>query len=143
MTEKQAVLDTLDAYATAYCAKDVDALMALFVDGETISLIGTGADELCSGRAAIQDVFTRNFEEATAHQFEWQWMDVSVHGDAATVACSLRIHLTAGGEDLIIPIRWTVSLVRQAAGWRWVHRHASAAASSQEDGAAYPEGDKA
>lgn len=141
MTEIDAVFDSLEEYARAYCAKDTDGLMNLFVEGEGISLIGTGADELCSGRAQIRDVFDRNFAEATASQFEWGWTDISFHGSAATVACSLRIHLNAGGQDLVVPIRWTVSLVDTPQGWKWMHRHASAAASSQKDGGAYPEGE--
>ncbi|KAE9628999.1 hypothetical protein GP644_14640 [Parasedimentitalea maritima] len=38
-----------DEYATAYCAQILDRLMAIYV--EDILLIGTGTDEMCSGRA--------------------------------------------------------------------------------------------
>lgn len=131
---------TLEEYATAYCAKDLKRLMAVFVDGEDISLIGTGADELCSGREAVASLFERNFRDATATQFEWKWKDVTTHGGAATVAVALNIHLTIKRESLVVPIRWTVSLVNADAGWKWVHRHASAAAGSQETGFAYPTG---
>ncbi len=141
MDAQQAVLDTLEEYARTYCAKDTDALMALFVDGDDISLIGTGADELCSGRSQIRNVFDRNFAEATASRFEWGWTVVSIHGETATVACSLRIHLTVGDQSLVVPVRWTVSLVKIGDSWKWVHRHASSAATSQKDGGAYPEGD--
>lgn len=144
MTEAEnAVFATLDEYAEAYCAKDVARLMDLFVEGENISLIGTGADELCSGRAEVTGIFERNFRDATAHRFEWGWKDVSIHGDAAVVAVALKIHLSAGGEDLVIPIRWTVSLVKVGDAWKWVHRNASAAAGSQDDGKAYPKGEQA
>lgn len=143
MNDKDAVLATLGEYASAYCAKDVARLMALFVDGEEISLIGTGGDELCSGRAAIAEVFARNFRDATATEFEWGWTDVAIHGSAATVAIALKIHLTVGTEQMVVPIRWTVSLVKIGAGWRWMHRHASAAAGSQDEGSAYPAGESA
>jgi hypothetical protein len=63
--EENAVLETLNEYAVAYCAKDLDRLMAVFDDCEDISLIGTGADELCAGRSEVAAVFQRNFEEAT------------------------------------------------------------------------------
>ena len=53
MSQRDAVLATLEEYSAAYCDKDLDRLMAIFVDGEEISLIGTGADELCSGRDAV------------------------------------------------------------------------------------------
>jgi ketosteroid isomerase-like protein len=136
------VLATLDEYADAYCAKDLDRLMGIFVVGEDISLIGTGGDELCSGRSAIASVFSRNFNDATARQFEWGWKDVAIHGNAATVAISLVIHLTIDDEAVSVPVRWTVSLVRTGGAWKWVHRHASAAANTQDDGAAYPTGER-
>lgn len=140
MTDHDAVMATLEEYADAYCAKNVNRLMVLFVQGEGISLIGTGADELCSGRDQIAAVFKRNFREATAKRFVWKWVDIAVHGGSATVAVALDIHLECGGENLTVPVRWTVSLVKTGADWKWVHRHASSVASSQTEGTAYPTG---
>lgn len=140
--DEELVLATLDEYARAYCAKDLIRLMALFVEGDNISLIGTGGDELCSSRDAIASVFSRNFKEATAYHFEWGWKDVAVHGDSATVAISLVIHLTINDSAINVPLRWTVSLVRVGGDWKWVHRHASSAANSQNEGAAYPIGER-
>lgn len=138
MNDQNAVMATLYEYADAYCAKDIQRLMAIFVEGEHISLIGTGADELCSGRKTIASVFERNFRDATATQFEWLWKDIAIHGPSATVAITLNIHLTIDDENLVVPIRWTVSLVKIGSDWKWVHRHASAAAGSQDEGTAYP-----
>lgn len=56
--------------------------MALFVDGDAISLIGTGGDEFCSGRSAVSSVLARNFRDAMATLFEWGWKDIAVHGEA-------------------------------------------------------------
>ncbi|PSL21386.1 nuclear transport factor 2 family protein [Shimia abyssi] len=140
MPQQEAVLATLEEYAAAYCAKDLDRLMAIFVDGQGISLIGTGADELCSGREAVAAVFERNFRDATATRFEWDWKDVAIYRGAATVAVTLNIHLEIEGEPLVVPVRWTVSLVEVSNEWKWVHRHASSAASSQDEGTAYPAG---
>ncbi len=138
MTERDLVLATLEEYAEAYCAKDLERLMAIFVEGETISLIGTGSDELCSGRDAVATVFERNFRDATATRFEWGWYGIAIHEGSATVAITLKIHLNIDGEAMIVPVRWTVSLVKTGAGWKWVHRHASTAANSQDEGSAYP-----
>ncbi len=142
MSNADQIMATLEEYAAVYCAKDLERLMAIFVDGEDISLIGTGADELCSGREAVASVFERNFRDATATQFEWRWRDIAVHGTAATVAITLNIHLDTDSGKLIVPVRWTVSLVLIDGQWRWVHRHASSAAISQEDGTAYPVGER-
>ena len=141
MGDRDEVLATLEDYAEAYCSKDLAKLMTVFVDGERISLIGTGADELCSGRDAVAAVFERNFRDATATQFEWQWVDVAIYDTSATVAVTLNIHLTIANEPLVVPVRWTVSLVATDAGWKWVHRHASSAADSQDEGSAYPKGE--
>ena len=141
-TDLERILATLDEYADAYCAKDVEKLMTIFVAGEDISLIGTGSDELCSGRKAIAAIFSRNFNEATANRFQWGWKDVAVHGNAATVAIALVIHLTMGDETLEVPVRWTVTLVRVGEDWKWMHRHASSAANAQSAGTAYPKDKK-
>ena len=138
MTEETAVLATLEEYATAYCTKDSNRLMAVFDDGEAISMIGTGADELCEGRKQVRSVFERNFAEATATRFEWHWKHVIVTGNCAVVAVTLTIYLDLSDKSIKVPIRWTVSLVQRAGEWKWLHRHASAAAGSQDEGKAYP-----
>ncbi len=142
MNNTDEIMATLEEYANAYCAKDLERLMGIFIDGEAISLIGTGGDELCSGRAAVASVFERNFADATATRFEWDWKDIAIHGHAATVAIALKIHISIDNENLVIPIRWTVSLVKANGLWKWVHRHASAAAGSQDEGSAYPTGQR-
>ncbi|WP_419904849.1 nuclear transport factor 2 family protein [Kiloniella sp.] len=138
MSEQNKVMATLEEYSAAYCAKDTDRLMRIFADDDSISLIGTGADELCAGPAAIREVFDRNFAEATANQFEWHWKQITIVGDSAVVAITLSIHLIFDGQAITVPIRWTVSLSRIDGVWKWLHRHASAAATSQDEGTAYP-----
>jgi ketosteroid isomerase-like protein len=138
MGQEEELLATLDAYADAYCAKDADRLMGLFDAGDDISVIGTGGDELCSGRGQVRALFERNFAEATAREFEWHWRHVTVAGDTGVVATTLTIHLDLEGEPLQVPIRWTVALRQTEDGWVWLHRHASSAAGSQDDGQAYP-----
>lgn len=136
--EKEKIMATLEDYASAYCDKDIDSLMKVFIESDDISLIGTGRDELCGGREAVRRVFLRNFEEATAQQFEWHWSHVIVSGDCAVVAITLTIHLKYQDDDLKVPVRWTVALKKDQGRWCWLHRHASSAASSQDEGAAYP-----
>lgn len=141
MTEEEAILATLEEYAEAYCAKDIDRLMVLFGDGDDISLIGTGSDELCAGRTEIKGLFLRNFSEATATSFQWEWKQVTLAGDFAVVAITLTIHLDTQNGSIKVPVRWTVALARRCGRWRWLHRHASSAANSQEKGTAYPTGE--
>jgi len=137
---KRLALDTLEDYAAAYCAKDIDALMAVFDEGDDISVIGTGADELCVGEAQVRDLFLRNFGDAQANRFEWHWTHVYENGDHAMIAVTLTIHLEAEGKSMDVPIRWTVVLRRRSGRWVWVHRNASTAAATQDEGRAYPTG---
>lgn len=136
--EEKAILATLEHYATAYCSKDIDALMLVFDDDDGISIIGTGADELCAGKKEVKALFLRNFSEASARRFEWHWSHVNLSGDLAVVATTLSIHLDYQGQELTVPIRWTVALKKDNDRWVWVHRHASVASSDQDEGQAYP-----
>jgi len=132
------IKSTLDDYARAYCAKDIDAMMAVFDDSDNISAIGTGAEELCVGRTQVKELFARNFEEATANKFEWLWVDTRILDNHAVMSVRMIIHLNYQGEDLCVPIRWTVVLKEKNGNWVWVHRHASTPAANQDEGEAYP-----
>jgi len=138
MTEEQKIKSTLEDYAEAYCAKDIDSLMHVFEDSDNISVIGTGADELCSGKSDVRELFKRNFSEATANEFEWQWSNIIISNNHAVIAISLVIHLEYQGSHLEIPIRWSVAL-KKTDRWVWLHRHASSPASNQDEGQAYPQ----
>lgn len=137
MTDNEEIKSTLEDYAKAYCAKDINSLMRVFENRDEISVIGTGADELCEGRNSVKELFLRNFAEATAIRFEWLWTNIIISDNYAVVAVSLIIHLEHQGNELKIPIRWSVAL-RKTDRWAWLHRHASSPASDQKEGLAYP-----
>ena len=136
---ERAVLGTLDRYAEQYGAKDVDSVTELFADDPDVLLIGTGADERWVGKSEVRRQFARNFAEAQRTRFEWVSRHVAAAGDAAWVAADAVVHVTVGGQERSIPIRFTVVLERQDGAWRWLHRHASVAAGNQQSGAAYPD----
>jgi len=108
--ETEAIKSTLEDYAKAYCSKDIESMMRVFDNSENISVIGTGANELCVGQNEIKNLFLRNFEEATATKFEWDWLDVRISDNHAVVSVTLTIHLEYNGNKLKVPIRWTVVL---------------------------------
>lgn len=138
MSDRDEVIATLDDYARAYCDKNIDALMKVFDSDNSISVIGTGADELCSGEQSIKQLFLRNFAEATATKFEWGWTDVVISNNHAVIALSLVIHLNTESGQISVPIRWSVAL-KKTDRWVWLHRHASTASGSQKKGKAYPD----
>jgi len=135
----KAIQSTLEDYAKAYCAKDIDSLMSVFDDSDNISLVGTGSDEFCVGRAEIKNLFLRNFGEATAYKFEWSRIDTRISDNHAVVSARIIIHLECDGNQLSVPIRWTVVLINKNNRWLWIHRNASIAASTQNEGDAYPQ----
>lgn len=134
----KAIKSTLEDYANAYCLKDIEGIMSVFDNSENISVIGTGADELCVGQKEVRNLFLRNFEEATATKFEWDWLDVRFSEKHAVVAVTLTIHLNYKGDDITVPIRWTVVLKNNNGKWVWIHRNASTANLNQDEGKAYP-----
>jgi len=136
--ETKAIKASLEAYAKAYCSKNIEAMMDLFDNSDNISVIGTGADELCVGLNEVRDLFLRNFEEATATAFNWDWLDIRISENHAVAAVTVTIHLEHNGNELKVPIRWTVVLKNKNGKWVWIHRNASTAASNQDDGQAYP-----
>jgi ketosteroid isomerase-like protein len=138
MTVTAELLATRQTYADAYCGKNIDALMELFDDGDDSSVIGTGQNERCSTREQVRELFQRNFAEATATRFEFDRTHVIVN--VGVIAATLVIHLDVQGQQMRVPLRWTVAAVRTGHGWLWLHRHASSPASGQPDGAAYPTG---
>jgi len=144
MNDRDAVLETLEDYATAYCAKDVDALMRVFDDSDEITLIGTGSSEnLRVGKEEVKDVFVRNFRDATAKEFIYGQKHIYINENAAVVSIVLTLKLEIDGDAVSVPLRWTVSLIKQNADkpngrWVWVHRHASTPAAGQNDDSAYP-----
>lgn len=140
MTVTDELLATLQTYANAYCSKNIDVLMKLFGDGDHISVIGTGLNELCSNRGQVRELFQRNFAEATATRFEFDWTHAIVNGNTGVIAATLVIDLDVEGQEMRVPLRWTVAAVRTDDGWVWLHRHASSPTNSQPDGAAYPTG---
>lgn len=137
MSQIDEVVTTLDDYARAYCAKDIDALMQVFDLSGQISVIGTGKDELCAGEDEVRQLFLRNFAEATVTKFEWLWSDVVIFNDQALIAQSLIIHLDTQQGQIEVPIRWSVVL-KKTDRWLWLHRHASTPSEAQTEGSAYP-----
>ena len=138
MTERDTILATLDEYAQAYCTKDIDRMMSLFVQGNDISVIGTGSDEMCSGPSDIRRLFERNFADASATGFSWGWHHVTIADDFALIATQVSLEIDTDGAKVNLPLRWTVALAKRRDGWKWLHRNASVAAGMQRAGDAYP-----
>ncbi len=113
----KAIQLTLENYAEAYSSKNIDALMNVFDNSDNISVIGTGSDELCVGRDQVKNLFLRNFGEATAKEFEWNWVDIRISNKHAVASVKLTIHIVYLDEHINVPIRWTVVLKNENEKW--------------------------
>jgi asparagine synthetase B (glutamine-hydrolysing) len=119
--DRQLVLETLDAHAELYNAKEVDGVTSLFARDSDVALFGTGAEELWLGYEDVRRQFARNVAEAEAVQFEWTWRHRHQANDSDSVS---------GAPE------------RLEGEGTWVHRHASVAVGGQGAGVAYPMSDE-
>lgn len=128
MIEHERILATFDAYAEAYCAQDLEGVMAVFEAGDAVSVIGPGEADVCAGRAAVTALFEREFEALRVSRIEWVWRNVLANQDYAVVAARLTHHVETVVGPKAAPMRWSVAMTKRDGAWRWLHRHASLAA---------------
>ncbi len=110
---------TLRDWLDAKMAGDRDAIVALLSGDEGVSAIGTEGNEWAVGPEA----FARLHGDAGAFTGTVEHLDARVEGDAAWA--TVRAHVQWEAETLTV--RVSIVLVREPAGWRVVHTHASGA----------------
>ncbi len=136
---QQQVAAALDEWAAAYGRKDAVAFAAAFGDHDGVVLLGTGADEIAVGRAAIRDLLQRDFDEADELAVTFGDLRVSTARDLAwAVTSNAIVHATVGGESQAIPVRVTMILQHVDTRWLIQHAHVSAPLAGQEVGHSFP-----
>jgi ketosteroid isomerase-like protein len=133
-----AVLATLEQFKQAYEHRDVDRLLAVFAPDADVVLFGTGADEKRVGLAEIRAQAERDWAQSETFSVEWGWTSVSAAGAVAWVAADAVGHITAGGQEVHLPLRLTAVLEHRGASWLWVQTHASLPAPGQAEGESFP-----
>jgi uncharacterized protein (TIGR02246 family) len=123
--------------AERYAARDVDGVLALFVD-EGALVVGTGADEVRFGSDQIRAQVQRDISQADSIAIEFGDITVNVVGGAALCFTSAAFAGSAGGQQFELPVRLTAALVETGAGWRIAQFHTSVAFGDQAEGESFP-----
>jgi uncharacterized protein (TIGR02246 family) len=134
ITEIEAVLRTM---AERYAARDPDGVLELFADDESL-VVGTGADEVRFGLAAIRAQVERDIAQADTIAMRFEGLRTRVVGDAALCFADAAFAGSAGGEDFHLPVRMTAALVRSGQDWRIAQFHVSVAFGGQAEGESFP-----
>jgi class 3 adenylate cyclase len=140
VTDQQAVAEVRSVMyrmAERYGARDVDGVMALFVEEDPVN-IGTGADEARLGSAEVRKQIARDLAEVEAVSMGMDHLKVKVYGDAAFAYSEVVFSATVEGELLSYPARTTVGLTRTDLGWRIAQIHTSFPYDAQMAGRSWP-----
>lgn len=135
---ESAVREILDRFATAYAAKDVEAVMRLFVPGDDVQLVGTGADEIRLGRDAVRHQVERDFAQSDRLSLTYEQTHVGGAGDLAWVMALCTAEATIGEQTIRLDPRLTAFLVRQGDTWLIQQTHLSVPMAGQESGESFP-----
>jgi uncharacterized protein (TIGR02246 family) len=136
---RQQVIAAMDEWAGAYGRKDPAGYADAFADCDDVILLGTGADEVVAGRAAIRELIQRDFDESDQLQVELGDIRVSGAGDVAwAVMPDAGVEVTVGGEQQSIPLRITAVFQRTGGRWLIQHAHVSTPMAGQEAGQSFP-----
>lgn len=135
---ESAALALLQQWLACYRAKDVEGILAL-ASGDDVVMVGTGADEVCFGLAALRAQTLRDFSQSDALDMTFSRVRVAVGGDAAAfVYCDVVVTGSAAGAAFEMPgLRLTAGLVRSAQGWRFAQMHLSAPNAAQDAGSSF------
>ena len=133
-----AVLATLNAFTETYRQRDMDSLMTLFAPDSDVVFIGTGADEWRVGQAEIQAQGERDWAQSETASLDLTWTPISAVGTIAWAAAKGGVRVTAGGQEVTLPIRMTVVLEQRGDKWFFVQMHASFPAGEQAEGQSWP-----
>jgi uncharacterized protein (TIGR02246 family) len=129
----------IDEWSAAYASKDLDRLMELFGDGDDVLVFGTGADEIRRGQDQLRAQAERDFGQADSLEFETGDVRIGSSGDVAWATMdNARVNASAGGQEMSLPIRATLVLVRGDGGWVVQHAHVSVPMAGQDEGQSFP-----
>ncbi|MBU1174227.1 MAG: nuclear transport factor 2 family protein [Alphaproteobacteria bacterium] len=121
-SDRQAIRDTLDRFIERCRARDA-AIAEDFA--EDALLLGSEADEIVRGRAAIHAHFATIFRQPYVIKFGFGAVDVTVSGDVGWFHAEGVARLAQDGRDRSLPYRLTGVVRRAVSGWHWTLFHGS------------------
>jgi uncharacterized protein (TIGR02246 family) len=122
--DRDGIRATLAALNSSCAARDLDAFMALFDDGDDILMVGSDTGEVFRGREAVREfmnrlfglpfVFSFDLKEVVTRQdrdFAWVFVDGNMVHSVDRGA--------AAGKVSQKPYRFSIAMVRKEGRWRW------------------------
>ncbi|MCI0553316.1 MAG: nuclear transport factor 2 family protein [Anaerolineae bacterium] len=137
-TTYQAVKSVLDNWAESYRQRDIQRLLASVAPDPDVIMYGTGADEKRIGIAGIQAQAERDWSQTESAAFILNETSISSAGSVAWAAADAVFQLTAGGQEMALPARFTAVLEKREDNWLIVQAHFSLPAPDQDEGQSFP-----
>jgi ketosteroid isomerase-like protein len=131
------VLAVVQKWLEAYEARNLNALMSLFVPDNDVTVIGTGADEKRIGLAEIRMQLKRDFSQSTGISAELGWYLISAAGIVAWIAADCLFRVRTGDQEIKLPLRLTAILEQRADQWLISQWHVSIPDAGQSEGASW------
>lgn len=133
------VMDMLNRYAKAYADKNIDAMMALFLDDPDIVAIGTGTDEWIDGCDELREGFKRDFAQADNIQVKFEKITIQSECNVAWLSALMTMYAVISGKEALLSGRLSMVLENKDNKWLFTHLHFSLPANEQEVGHSFPE----
>ena len=133
------VRDMMNRYAQAYADKDIDAMMALFLDDPNIVAIGTGTDEWIHGYSELRKGFERDFAQADNIQVKFEKVTIQSSNSTSWLSALMIMCATVSGKEVLLSGRLSMVLEKIEDKWLFRHLHFSLPAGEQEEGHSFPE----
>ena len=137
-TTYQEVRSVLYEWAESYRQRDIKRLLAAVAPDPDVIMYGTGADEKRIGLAGIQTQAERDWSQTESAAFVLNEPAISAAGSVAWVAADAVFQLTAGGQEMALPARFTGVFEKRDDQWLRVQAHFSLPAPDQDEGQSFP-----
>jgi ketosteroid isomerase-like protein len=129
---EQQVLGVLGAFNDQLAARDLDAVLGLFVSDPDVTLVGSEAGEIAVGPGELRAFFRRIFARTGTFRFECSTCRVSAEGDVAWFFADGLARYSEPEGVTSVPYRTTGVLKHRGDRWLFAHYHGSEPVNVQE-----------
>jgi ketosteroid isomerase-like protein len=116
--------EVLELFNNLVSTKDPQVL-AEFVPGDDVLLIGSDYGEIAKGRQPLEAFFARIFAREVTFSWEWERIEASQAGDLAWFFAEGQVVLSTTQEQRKSPYRVSGVLERHGERWLWRQYHGS------------------
>ncbi len=137
--EKQDIIDAYFDYFNAYTKRHWDDMLETFT--KTLTMFGTGVDEVSLSYKDSLNFFTREFEQSPSPlEYKIKEMEVfKISEDVAYIMILMDMTFIFPDEVLDCPDNRTTAVMKKEAGeWKLTHGHWSQPAEGQDAGTSVP-----